>query len=88
MWKREFERSGYDPMESDLDELMKQCERMESLDHMDGEQTKRSDKSDKTDKSGSLKNRKSHKKHKQAQGNRTGDCVIHGRGCGHSTDEC
>ena len=87
-WKREFERSGYDPMESDLEALMKQCERMESLDHMDGEQTKKSDKSDKTEKSGSLKNRKSHKKHKQSQGNRTGDCVIHGRGCGHSTDEC
>jgi hypothetical protein len=38
-WSREFERKGFDPMESTLQALMEQCKRMKSLDFMDGEQT-------------------------------------------------
>jgi hypothetical protein len=84
-WAREFERSGFDPMESDLKKLMEQCERMESLDAMDGEQTEK-----KTEKSSNRDTKKSHKKHKSSHESRSGsrDCVIHGKKCGHSTDEC
>ena len=85
-WSREFERTGFDPMESTLQALMKQCKRMESLDFMDGEQTTK-----KTDTRDSKKNPKkshNHKKHKASHEKRSGDCVIHGKGCGHSTDKC
>ena len=85
-WAREFERSGFDPMESDLKKLMEQCERMESLDFMDGKQTTK-----KTNTRDSKKNPKkshNHKKHKTSHEKRSGDCVIHGKGCGHSMDEC
>ena len=86
-WAREFERSGFDPMESDLKKLMEQCERMESLDAMDGEQTeKKTEKSSNRD--SARHSKKSHKKHKSSHESRSGNCVIHGKKCGHSTDEC
>jgi hypothetical protein len=86
-WSREFERSGFDPMESDLKKLMEQCERMESLDAMDGEQTEK--KTEKSSNRDSARNpKKSHKKHKSSHEPRSGNCVIHGKKCGHSTDEC
>jgi hypothetical protein len=83
-WSREFERTGFDPMESSLQALMEQCERMESLDFMDGEQTTK--KTDTQDLNKSSK--KSHKKHKVSHEKSGGDCVIHGKGCGHRTDDC
>jgi hypothetical protein len=86
-WAREFERSGFDPMESDLKKLMEQCERMESLDAMDGEQTeKKTEKSSNRD--SARHSKKSPKKHKSSHESRSGNCVIHGKNCGHSTDEC
>ncbi|MGL4349012.1 MAG: hypothetical protein ACRCT2_00250, partial [Plesiomonas shigelloides] len=85
-WAREFERTGFDPMEQTLEALMEQCERMESLDFMDGERTTK--KTDTWDPKKNPKKSHNHKKHKASHEKRSGDCVIHGKGCGHSTDEC
>ena len=81
-WMVEFERISFDPTEKTIDELLVQCDRMESIDSMTTDPTT------KTVEGKSSTKGKSTKKVKIHHGKKTGDCVIHGVGCGHSTEEC
>jgi hypothetical protein len=81
-WLVEFERISFDPTDKHIDELLQQCERMESIDTMT------TDPDTKTVEGKNSTKNKSTKKVKTHHAKKTGDCVIHGVGCGHSTEEC
>jgi hypothetical protein len=81
-WSVEFERIDFDPTEKSIEELLQQCKRMESIDSMTTDPTT------KTVEGKSSTKGKSTKKAKTHHAKKTGDCVIHGVGCGHSTEEC
>jgi hypothetical protein len=81
-WLVEFERIAFDPTEKNIEELLQQCERMESIDTMTTDPTTKIVEGKSSTKGKSTKKVKTH------HGKKTGDCVIHGVGCGHSTEEC
>jgi hypothetical protein len=81
-WLVEFERISFNPTEKSIEELLQQCERMESIDTMT------TDPNTKTVEGKNSTKGKSTKKAKTYHAKKTGDCIIHGVGCGHSTEEC
>ena len=89
-WQKQMVLQDFDPMEHTVQEFTRFCERIEKTEERP-DVRKNKDSNHKPNHQGNNRKRfrgSDDREDKPKAGNKKGDCMLHGEGCGHTSDQC